>query len=123
MKRSVSKKKVWIVDDDDGISEAFSLILHEEGYSPGALASGWELKEKLQIDQPDIIFLDLTLAGEDGQSIARELKKNPATKHIPVIVLSAAPDILVLAEQCGADSFLAKPCSIEEILEKIKQYT
>jgi DNA-binding response OmpR family regulator len=116
------KKKVWIVDDDASISEAFSLILQEEGHTPGALAGGWELKEKLEEQHPDIIFLDLTLAGEDGQSIARELKKNPATKHIPIIVLSAAPDIFALAQACGADSFLAKPCSIEEILEKIKQY-
>ncbi|MEX2055127.1 MAG: response regulator [Candidatus Andersenbacteria bacterium] len=119
----MSKKKVWIVDDDDGISEAFSLILHEEGYEPGALASGWELNKKLQAEQPDIIFLDLTLAGEDGQSIARELKRNPTTQDIPVVVLSAAPDIAALAKQCGADDFLAKPCAIEEVLEKIKQYT
>jgi CheY-like chemotaxis protein len=70
----------------------------------------------LQPPFPDLILLDLLLSGMDGKAICRQLKGAEATSHIPVILMSAHSQVTQIAEEAGADGWLAKPFEIEALL-------
>ena len=110
------EKKVLVVDDDQGILEAFKAMLESEGYLVEQSATGKELKTLNKSNMPDVILLDVLLSGEDGREICKRLKKNPVTKHIPVVMLSAAPEMKLSVITAGADAFLAKPFDMNKLL-------
>jgi DNA-binding response OmpR family regulator len=64
-------------------------------------------------------LLDVLLSGKDGRTIARQLKSQEDTKHIPIIMFSAHPSAEQTAREAGADDFIAKPFEIDDLLEKI----
>lgn len=72
---------------------------------------------------PDVIILDILLKQEDGCKIAKELKENPKTSAIPIIMISALPGGKKMSEEAGADAFLAKPFEANELNEKIELLT
>lgn len=113
-------KKILVVDDDEGILDALSLILEEEGYEVETTIKGQETFAKIASFQPALILLDMLLSGNDGRHICRALKADKKTKSIPIIMISAHPNAKAGAIEAGADDFLAKPFEREELLEKIK---
>jgi CheY-like chemotaxis protein len=116
-------KKVIIVDDDQGILYAMQLLLEEEGYQVTALDRGETLESMLKSDMPDVILLDMLLSGRDGRDITRCLKSVPATRNVPIIMFSAHPSLSKEAVAAGADDYIAKPFRIDQLLEKVAQYT
>lgn len=115
-------KKVFVVDDEKSILEALEFILLEEGYDVRTASRGSVLL-RLNGDLPDLIVLDVLLSGEDGREIARELKKNNKTKNIPIIMISAHPNVERTIIECGADEFLPKPFDIESFLKIVEKYS
>lgn len=115
-------KKVLVVDDDPDIVEAVQMILESEGYNSDMTTKGEETYEKIKSYKPDLIILDVLLSGNDGRTICKNLKAAPKTKKIPIIMISAHPSAKNSIKQCGADSFVAKPFSVEELLDEIKKY-
>lgn len=111
--------KILIVDDDDGILDALSLILEEEGYEVDTLVKGLEVLTKVKKTQPDLILLDMLLSGNDGRHICKSLKADTKTKKIPILMISAHPNAKISAFESGADDFLPKPFEREELLKKI----
>lgn len=122
MANKVAKKpRVLIVDDEAAILHALGLYLREEGYSTKAIAKfDHYLANMEQAKLPDVIVLDILLNREDGVKIAQEIKGNPKTKHIPIILISALPNGQKLSEEAGADAFLAKPFDIKELNRTIE---
>ena len=114
-------KRVIIVDDDPAIQDAFRLILERAGYAVTVYHNGTALLEG-DFTPPDLIILDKQLSGADGLDICRILKQREATKHIPVIMLSASPYIQWPAREAGADDFLEKPFKLKELMEMIQKY-
>ena len=111
-----------IADDDPGIVDAVEMLLEFEGYEVSSTVDGntvLDMKHKL----PDLLLLDIWMSGEDGRDICKKLKTTPATKNIPVIMISASRDIKQSAIDSGADDFLAKPFEMMELLEKIENLT
>lgn len=123
MKQIKIAKKVLIVDDDKGILDAISLILEDEGYTPSSISDGNKVLKKLQQFKPDIILLDVLLSGSDGRDICKQLKSDPQTKNIPVVMISAHPTAKLSIKQYGADGFLAKPFEAAELLKAIEKHT
>ena len=116
-------RKILIVEDDPDIVLALTTILEDEGYVVVAIDSGKHLPENMPpSDLPGLILLDMLLAGQDGREIARQLKANPSTRHIPILMLSAYPTIEQEAKAAGADSFLAKPFELDDLLAKVTSY-
>jgi len=116
-------RKILIVEDDPDIVLALTTILEDEGYVVVAIDSGKHLPENMPpSDLPGLILLDMLLAGQDGREIARQLKANPSTRHIPILMLSAYPTIEQEAKAVGADGFLAKPFELDDLLAKITSY-
>ncbi len=115
------KKRILIADDDPGIQEIFTLIFERAGFTVDMKMNGEDLvKNKFFL--PDIFLIDKQLSGYDGLEICRQLKSRKQTKHIPVIMVSAAPDIAVLSKEAGADDYIEKPFEIKELLALVNRY-
>ena len=103
-----------IVEDDEGIRDAAKNILERAGYRVTLYTNGDHLLGPME-ELPDLFVLDKQLTGVDGLDICRHLKSQPATKDIPVLMLSASPHIITQAKQAGADGALEKPFRLQEL--------
>jgi len=115
-------KKIMIADDDPGIVDAVEMLLEFEGYEVTSTVDGTTVLEMKQ-ELPDLLLLDIWMSGEDGRDICKKLKENKLTKDIPVILISASRDVRESAIAAGADDFLAKPFEMNELLQKVEQFT
>lgn len=119
-----NRKRILVVDDDPDILDALQLTLEDEGYAVTATEKG-EYAENLHDGNgglPDVIILDILLSGKDGRTICHHLKSQAETMHIPIIMISAHPNARDSAAAVGADAFLAKPWSIDELLALVAQF-
>ncbi len=116
-------KKILVADDDPGIVDVMQIVLEDGGYSVITTMNGKNvMKLCAQSPAPDLIFLDIWMSGMDGKIICRELKSDPATKHIPVIIFSANRDTREIAAECGAEDFILKPFEIKDLLVMAEKY-
>lgn len=115
-------KKILVVDDEESILDAVSLILGEEGYKVETTYKGGETFSKVSQFKPNLILLDVLMSGKDGRQICKALKADPEFKEIPVIMISAHPTAKRGAQECGANDFLAKPFNSKELLNTISKY-
>jgi len=114
------KHKILIADDDPGIRDIFNIILVKAGYDIEVKDDANEIfKNKFRI--PDLFIVDRLLSGVDGLDVCRYLKSNDQTKNIPVVMVSASPDIGILAVKAGADDFVEKPFEISYLLKVIER--
>lgn len=118
-----STKRVLIVDDDTSILEALDLTFQSFGYQTHTLPSADGVDVVIHEFKPDLIILDVLLSGADGKVVCTNLKHNPKTKNIPVIMVSAHPDLGNSARACGADDFLEKPFDLDILLNKAEGLT
>jgi len=111
--------KIFIVDDDPGIRDILKIIFERAGYDVTAEAN---VDRILQDDYtlPDIFLLDRFLSGVDGLEICRYLKSNLYSMNVPVLMVSASPDIGVMSISAGADGFIEKPFNMKELLSKVE---
>jgi DNA-binding response OmpR family regulator len=114
-------KRILLVDDDAGILDAVSMILKDSGYLVDTEIKADRTYEKVADFKPDLILLDVLMSGNDGRTICENLKSATDTKHIPIILTSAHPDISSYAKEYKADGFIAKPFEIDVLLETIKK--
>lgn len=114
-------KRILIADDNPGILEVVSIILESEGYEVKSTANP-EYVLQAKEDLPGLILLDIWMGGTDGRLICKQLKANSATRHIPVILMSANSELQTIAEESGADGFIAKPFEIDDLIHQIQSY-
>lgn len=112
-------KKIFIADDDAAIVDATSLMLELMGYDVASTLNGAAILEAMK-PSPDLLILDIWLSGIDGRDVCRQLKSDPATKNIPILMISASREIKTSAMDSGADDFLAKPFEMQLLLQKIE---
>lgn len=113
-------KKIIFADDDPTIQDVIHLIL-DDSYEITTFTEGEPLL-RADIAVPDLFLLDRQLPGVDGLDICRHLKKQRTTKNIPVIIISASPNITSLAESAGADDVIEKPFLIQELRQMIANH-
>ena len=114
--------RILVVDDDPMNVKLVMAILKKGGYDSLAAYDGAEALEKVRGHHPDLILLDVMMPGLDGYQVTRELKDDPLTAGIPIIMLTAlngAEDKLRGLES-GADEFLTKPVNAPELLARAK---
>src|SRR5699024_5636058 len=112
-------KRVTFVDDDPDIQEIFSLVFQKADYNIDLFSEGTPLLEE-DYDVADVIILDKQLPDIDGLEVCRKLKQEEETKGIPIIMLSANPDIHRLAKEAGAEDSIEKPFSIKHLKKKVE---
>lgn len=120
-------KKILIAEDDPGISELIETVLEEQGYVVEICPDGHIMKELLTGKRtagfmPDLILLDLWIPEIDGKKMAQLLKSNAATKHIPIVIISAQRNLDTIVKKVGANGFLAKPFDLQELVGTVNQY-
>jgi len=113
-------ERILILDDDNDILEILSLLLAERGYEIRTSNHGETIFEDIQDFQPGLILMDIMLAGMDGRALCRDIKKNPLTNLLPVILISGTHDIVGSLGLPGApNDFLAKPFDVDQLHAKI----
>ena len=115
-------KIIFVVDDDPGILDAFQAMLESDGYEVTATSKPDSLFKLGKKNLPGLIFLDVLLSGVDGRQICKQLKANSNLKKIPVIMVSAAPNIEKSVKEAGADDFITKPFEMDNLLGLVKNY-
>jgi two-component system, OmpR family, response regulator MprA len=114
--------KVLVIDDEENIIELIKLGLKYEGFQVESASDGSEGLAAAQRIDPNVIILDLMLPGMDGLEVMRQLRMNPTTRDIPVLMLTAKDEVQdrVTGLKTGADDYLAKPFSFEEFVARIR---
>ena len=113
--------KILLVEDDDGISQIISYILEEDGHRLFIVTQEEEVERVLLDEKIDIILMDVSLGGGDGGKIAKRLKKSKG-KTVPIVLMSAHPDLEELCRKVGADGYLVKPFDISELLSIVHKF-
>jgi DNA-binding response OmpR family regulator len=116
-------KKILVCDDDEGILDIVKLILENKNYQVKTINSGKGIEKKVSEYSPDLILLDLWIPGMDGREITRVLKRQPKTKKIPIIIVSALNETEKISKEIGADGFLPKPFDINDLIKTVEKYT
>ena len=113
---------ILVVDDDPAIREMLQLALTYADFEVQLAGSALEARDKLATMTPDLVLLDWMLPGQSGFEFARNLRRHPVHRQVPVIMLTARDQAedKVAALDIGADDYVSKPFSITELLARIK---
>ncbi|NQT86145.1 response regulator [bacterium] len=116
------KAHILAVDDEEDILELVAYNLMKDGYRVSCVTSGEAALAAAQTRPPDLILLDLMLPGVDGLEVCRLLKRDPATAHIPVVMLTAKGEEsdIVAGLELGADDYVTKPFSPRVLAARVK---
>ena len=117
-----NKKKILVIDDDEGILEGFKAILEENGYIVSTAVNADTIFSLIKSFSPNLILLDILLSGVDGIEVSRSIKNHATFQHIPIIMISAHPKIKKDIVTSGADDFLAKPFEMNDLLNLVKKH-
>lgn len=117
----MTKKKIYIADDDPAILEIISMILEDRGFEVETSNNGKSIEQKTE-EYPDLVMLDIRMSGISGGDICKHLKTNPRTKSIPVVLISANRDIEKIAQESGANGYLPKPFDVDDLLDVANRF-
>ncbi len=117
------KKKILIADDDTYVHEVLTAVLSSNEFDIIHAYDGQETVERVDNEQPNLIVLDIMMPIKDGRDVCRDLKKNPRTKDIKILMLSGKDEQLdrIVGFESGADDYIAKPFSPSHVARKIKK--
>lgn len=113
--------KILVVDDEQDLCEILKFNLETEGYQVETANSAEEALEK-DVAGFDLLLLDVMMGGMSGFALARKLKENPETAHVPIIFLTArdTENDTVTGFNLGADDYISKPFSIREVMVRVR---
>ncbi|CDS49312.1 Phosphate regulon transcriptional regulatory protein PhoB (SphR) [Polaromonas sp. CG9_12] len=114
--------RVLIVEDEPAIAELIQVNLKHGGFTPVLAYDSVAAQRELDAELPDVILLDWMLPGQSGLSLARHWRKHERTKGIPILMLTARGDEpdKVAGLDAGADDYITKPFSTQELLARIR---
>lgn len=117
-------QKILVVEDEVTNREVAEVILKNQGFEVLVANNGQEAIEMTHRTRPDLIVMDILMPILDGLSATRELKHDPATAHIPILVVTAkaSNSDRDAAEAAGCDGFLAKPYRNKSLVETVRQF-
>lgn len=114
-------KRILVVDDEQDLCEILSFNIQTEGYHVDTANSAEEALE-MDIASYDLLLLDVMMGGMSGFQLAKKLKENPMTAHVPIIFLTArdTENDTLTGFNLGADDYISKPFSIREVMVRIR---
>jgi len=112
--------KILLVDDEESIVESIEYALNQEGFDVVSAHNGQEALQKVQLEKPNLIVLDLMLPEISGLEVCRILRRE--RNEIPIIMLTAKGEEIdrVIGLEVGADDYLVKPFSLRELIARIR---
>ncbi len=113
---------IWCVDDDNTIRDIEVYTLTQTGFEARGFADGVSMLSALKEEKPRLIVLDIMLPGMDGTEVLRQIRSNPETRQIPVIMATAKGTEMdkIQGLDSGADDYLVKPFGVMEMVSRIK---
>ncbi len=116
-------KTILMVEDQLEFRAIHTAFLQHHGYRVVAAENGAEGVAAAREEQPDLILMDFSIPGMDGIAATQELKRNEATREIPILLVTAHSYGAVgkRAKQAGCEEVLAKPCEPERVLREVRQ--
>jgi two-component system alkaline phosphatase synthesis response regulator PhoP len=120
----MSNKKTLIIADDEPTIRLLVTSILGKSYNMITAANGQEVLDIVSRNRPDLVLMDIMMPTMDGYSACASLKKDPETADIPVVMLTGVGHELnkVLAEQMGAEGYITKPFSAEDLKEMVKKH-
>ncbi|HEX8433067.1 MAG TPA: response regulator [Longimicrobium sp.] len=116
-------KTVLIVEDQIEMRAIHATYLQHHGYRVLATDNGIEGLRVAREERPDLILMDISVPGIDGIRATEQLKQDPATRSIPVVIVSAHPygSVGKRALGAGCDGWIAKPCDPRRLLDEVRR--
>jgi two-component system phosphate regulon response regulator PhoB len=120
---AATQKSILVVDDEEDVLELVKYNLEKNGYRVTTASSGEEAISKARSIVPNLVLLDLMLPGIDGLEVCKQLKNNPKTEQVPVIMLTAKGEEsdVVVGLEVGADDYITKPFSPKVLIARIRR--
>ena len=119
---SEKKRRILIADDDPELLSMLSMRYAKHGYEVIEAQDGLQTLEKARTERPDLIILDVMMPGKNGWEVAKELRHDPATKDIGILMLTAIGERMneMTSPLYGADDYLDKPFVFGDLDKKVK---
>lgn len=116
---------VLLIEDEPNIIEAIRFILSREGWRVDTHSNGVDATDIVHAKTPDVLILDVMLPGRSGYDILRDLREDPRTQTLPVLMLTARGQTKdrELAQRAGANLFMTKPFSNADVLDAVRALT
>jgi len=118
----VAMPKVLVVDDDPDLVAICSLVLESEGYDITTASNGCEAYDAIANNTADVVLLDAMMPVLDGITVCKMVKRNPLTKDLPVIMMSASPGLCEQAKINCADAVISKPFDLDYLVSTVNQF-
>lgn len=120
--KTMDSGKILVIEDEVDILEVIAHNLSREGYEVHTVTDGSEGLRRVKKEMPGLVLLDIMLPGLDGLDVCRKLKEDDATRHIPIIMVSAKGEEsdIVLGLGLGADDYVTKPFSPRELVGRVR---
>jgi len=117
--------RVLVVDDSEVIRELISVNLELEGFEVCTAEDGQDALDRIEQIRPDLVTLDVVMPRMDGFETAARLRSNEATRHIPVVMVSAAAQEgdLQRGREIGVNAYITKPFQPEELVQVVRDLT
>ena len=112
---------ILVVDDNKDICTLIENILLSEGYEVQTCCNPLEVSTIIKDTKPALIITDMLMSGFDGRTLTKEVKADPETEHIKIMMMSAHPDAESISRSIGVDDFLTKPFEIDDLVNKVEK--
>jgi two-component system phosphate regulon response regulator PhoB len=118
----MSNQQILLIDDERGISDPLSYALRKEGFEVTCAYDGQDGLRRAQSLLPDLVILDLMLPLIEGLEVCRQLRGDPRTREIPVLMLTARTEEIdeVVGFNMGADDYVTKPFKMKPLVQRVK---
>ena len=122
MEKQARTPKVLVVDDDPDLAALCSFVLENEGYDIDIARNGHEAYAAIAAKKIDVVLLDIMMPVLDGITVCKMVKRDPRTKDVPVIMMSASDRLRDHAKSSPADAVIQKPFDLDHLINTVHHF-
>lgn len=118
--KELKPKSILIIENDESLMDVMQELFNEEGYQTDCHRDVNDIFKVVEDFKPDLVLLDYLLPGINGGELCSQLKRNPSTRQIPVIICSAYPQVLLSLGSYGCNAFIPKPFEFSMMIAQVE---